>query len=174
MAESDAFANASVVETDGLDEICRALGPYRRILFDEQHLGVAESGSVVGMARQFRLMGLAFGLALSAALFIWKNAAGFPPPPAARAVDRSAGQTSHAGLVTLLRRHIPPGELAAVCWNEWLSANRTQVTPEMRRQAEAILASGTGPVEATRDIQRLAASPAAGPPALPDGAKGAL
>jgi hypothetical protein len=171
MAESDEFTNAAVVETDGLDEICSALGPYRRILFDEQHLGVAESGSVVGMARQFRLMGLALGLALVAALFIWKNAAGFPPPPAARAIDRFAGRTSHAGLVTLLKRHVPPGELARVCWNEWLSANRGQATPEIRKQAEAILARGGGAVEATREIQGMA-SPAARPPALP--AKGAL
>jgi hypothetical protein len=156
MAESGAFANGSAVKPERLDEICRALGPYRRIVFDEQHLGVSESGSVVGMARQFRLMGLALGLALCAGLFIWKNAAAFPPATAARAADKFAGRTSHAGLVTLLKRHIPPGELAGVCWNEWLNANRSKATPEMRRGVEAILASGADPVEATREIGAIA------------------
>lgn len=156
MAESAEFTNGSTVDLDRLADICGALGPNRRIVFDEQHLGIAESGSIVGMVRQFRLMGLAFGLALCAALFIWKNAAGFPPPAASRTVDRFSGRTSHAGLVTLLKRHIPPGDLAAVCWKEWLSTNRSQATPEVRQRAEAILAGAAGwPVEATREIQIL-------------------
>jgi hypothetical protein len=156
MAESGEFTNGSAVELNRLADVCAALGPYRRIVFDEQHLGIAESGSIVGMARQFRLMGLALGLALCAALFIWKNAAGFPPPPRSRAVDRFSGRTSHSGLVTLLKRHIPPADLAAVCWKEWLSTNRSQATPEVRQRAEAILAGAAGrPVEATREIQIL-------------------
>lgn len=156
MAESTEFTNGSAVQLDRLADISGALGPNRQIVFDEQHLGIAESGSIVGMARQFRLMGLALGLALCAALFIWKNAAGFPPPQPSRAVDRFSGRTSHAGLVTLLKRHVPPSELAAVCWKEWLSTNRSQATPEVRQRAEAILAGAAGrPVEATRQIQTL-------------------
>lgn len=155
MAESDAFTNESAAEMDGLDDLCAALGPYRRIVFDEQHLGVAESGSIVGMARQFRLIGLAVGLGLCAALFIWRNASGFPPPAPSRAADRFAGRTSHAGLLTLLKRHIPPGELAAVCWREWLSTNQRQVTPEMKQRADAILAGAAGPLEATRALESL-------------------
>ncbi len=80
MAESADFTNQSAVAMDRLQQVSATLGPYRRIVFDEEHLGLAESGSVVGMARQFRLMGLALGLALCAALFIWRNASGFPPP----------------------------------------------------------------------------------------------
>jgi hypothetical protein len=156
MAESGSFTNASVVNMDGLAELSAALGPYRRIVFDEQHLGVAESGSIVGMARQFHLMGLALGLALCAALFIWKNASGFPPPVRSPRANRFSGRTSHAGLVTLLKRHVPPGELAAVCWKEWLSTNRGQVAPEVRERAEAIVAGAAGrPVEAAREIQTL-------------------
>ena len=156
MAESWDFTNQSSVALDRLRQVSGALGGYRRIVFDEQHLGIAESGSVVGMARQFRLTGLAIGLALAAALFIWRNASGFPPPEAARSGERLSGRTSQAGLLTLLKRHIPPAELAAVCWREWLSANGRQVSPERRRQVEAILAGAAGrPVEATREIQAL-------------------
>jgi hypothetical protein len=156
MAESADFTNGSAVAMDRLQQVSGALGAYRRIVFDEEHLGLAESGSVIGMARQFRLMGLALGLGLCAALFIWRNAASFPPPAASRPVERFSGRTSQAGLLTLLRRHIPPAELAAVCWREWLSTNRNAATPERIQRAEAIVAAAAGrPVEATREIQAL-------------------
>jgi hypothetical protein len=156
MAESSDFANESAAAMDRLPQVAGTLGPYRRIVFDEEHLGIAESGSVVGIARQFRLMGLAIGLALCAALFIWKNGSSFPPLEPARAGERLSGRTSQAGLLTLLKRHIPPAELAAVCWREWSIANRGEVSPDRRAQAEAILAASPGrPVEATREIQAL-------------------
>jgi hypothetical protein len=156
MAGSGDFTNETSVELDRLQTVAGALGGYRRIVFDEQHLGVAESGSIVGMARQFRLTGLALGLALCAALFIWRNATAFPPRAAALSTDRFSGRTSHAGLLTLLRRHIAPAELAAVCWREWLSTNAGKVTPEIRKQAEAIVAGAAGrPVDAMREIQVL-------------------
>ena len=135
LAESADFTNESVVAMDRLEHVAGLLGSYRRIVFDERHLGVAESGSVVGMARKFRLMGLALGLGICAALFIWRNASSFPPPASSRSVERLSGRTSHAGLLTLLKRHIPPSELAAVCWREWLSANPHRATPEIRKQA---------------------------------------
>ena len=156
MTESADFTNQATAATDRLRQVAGALGGYPRIVFDEHHLGIAESGSVMGMARQFRLMGLALGLALCAGLFIWRNASGFPPPAPARAGERLSGRTSQAGLLTLLKRHIPPADLAAVCWREWLSANRGQVTPERRERAEAILLEAAGrPIEATREIQAL-------------------
>jgi hypothetical protein len=155
-ADSTYFTNVAAVDLVGVDQVTDAIGPYRRIVFDEQHLGIAESGSIVGMARQFRLMGLALGLALCAALFIWRNASSFPPPAARAAADRFSGRTSHAGLLTLLKRHIPPDELAAVCWREWLATNRNQANPEVRERAEAIVAGAAArPVEATREIQAL-------------------
>jgi hypothetical protein len=156
LAESVDFTNDSVVRLGRLPQVCDALGDYRRIVFDEQHLGIAESGSIVEMARRFRLTGLALGLAICAALFIWKNASSFPPPVSRRETGRLWGRTSHAGLLALLKRHIAPAELAAVCWRQWLSANRGHVTPEIQRQAETILAGAGGrPVEATREIQAL-------------------
>ena len=156
MAESADFTNESAVALDRLEQVSGAIGPYRRIVFDEEHLGLAKSGSVVEMARQFRLMGVALGLGLCAALFIWKNAAAFPPPAPTGAIERFSGRTAQAGLLTLLKRHIPPAELAAVCWREWLGANRREATPERREQAEAILAGAAGdPLEATREIEAL-------------------
>ena len=156
MTESAWFTNATAVEAQRLPEVAKAVGPYHRIVFDEQHLGIAESGSVVGMARQFRLMGLVAGLALCAGLFIWRNASAFPPPAGVRAVERASGRTSQAGLLTLLKRHIRPAELPGVCWREWLSVNGGHAAAGVRAQVETILAGAAArPVDAMREIQAL-------------------
>ncbi len=156
LAESAEFTNASAVTLNRLEKVSASLGPFPTIVFDEQHLGIAESGSVVGMARQFRLTGLALGLALCAALFIWRNASAFPPPVPGRRAERFSGRTSYSGLLTLLKRHIAPGELAGACWREWLSTNRNRTSPELRKKAEAVLAGAADhPLEATREIRAL-------------------
>jgi len=154
VSESDDFANAATAALDRLATVSTAIGPNSRVVFDEEHFGIAESGSVVGLARRFRLTGMAIGLAICAALFIWKNASGFPPPSLAPAAERLAGRTSASGLLTLLRRHVPPGELAAVCWREWLAGNRSEVSPERIRRAEAALHNQPDrPLETVREIQ---------------------
>ena len=153
-SESRDFSNRSVAKLDRLALLSAALGAHQRIVFDEQHFGIAESGTVVGLARRFRLAGMACGLALCAALFIWKNAASFPPPSDAPRAETLAGRTSISGLNTLLRRHIKPADLAATCWNEWLAGNRRGLSPERRARAEAILRDrGRQPLEAVREIQ---------------------
>jgi len=155
-AESRDFSNRSVAGLDCLDRISAAIGPQSRVIFDEQHFGLTESGTVVGLARRFRLTGMAIGLALCAALFIWKNAASFPPPAEVVRREALSGRTSMAGLNTLLRRHIKPADLAATCWNEWLVTNGRDVLPERRARAEAILRDrGRQPLEAVRAIETV-------------------
>ena len=152
-ARSGDFANDSVAKGDLLDRITESLGPNRRVLFDEPHLGIVQSGSVAGLVRRYRLTGMFLGLVVCAALFLWKNAAVFPPPEpvAARAF---AGRTSLAGLLTLLRRHIAAGEVAAVCWREWHSVHR-EVSPERARRAGEIAREFKDPLEAAREIQSV-------------------
>ncbi len=156
LAESDDFANQATVAADRLETVATALGAYSRVVFDEQHFGIVETGSIVGLARRFRLTGMALGLALVAALFIWRDASGFPPPPKVTVAGRLSGRTSHAGLLTLLRRHVAPEDLAAACWREWLSANRRSLPPDRLQRAEAIVRGGAGrPVEAMREVRNI-------------------
>lgn len=160
------FHNQSIVKLDRLSLVSAAIGPRAggsgaggsntRVVFDEQHFGIAESGSVVGLARRFRLIGMAAGLALCAALFLWKNASGFPPAAAAARSENLSGRTSISGLFTLLRRHIKPADLAAACWNEWLVSNRGSVTPDRIARAQAILSESAGrPLDAVRQISTV-------------------
>jgi len=155
-SESGDFSNSSTIKLDRLGLISAVIGPRSRVIFDEAHFGMAESGTVVGLARRYRLTGMALGLALCAALFIWKNAASFPPPAAAPRSETLSGRTSISGLYTLLRRHIKPADLAAACWNEWLTGNRRELSADRKARAEAILRDhGRQPLDAVREIQTV-------------------
>ena len=154
-AASEAFGNQSTARAEDLGLVSAAIGPNSHIWFDETHLGVAESGSLVGMARRYRLTGFVLGLALCAALALWKHSSPFPPAQAPQE-ERAPGRTSFAGLASLLARHLPPGELAGTCWREWLKSNRTQVSPERAERAAAICRERAAhPLEAVREIQAV-------------------
>jgi hypothetical protein len=155
-ADSDLFANASAMELKRLTPVAAALGSNRTIVFDESHFGIIESGSVVGLARRYRLLGLALGLALCAALALWRNASAFPPRGESLEPERLSGRTSFAGLVTLLRRHLPAADLTSVCWQEWLKTNRRVISPARARRAEELAAEKAArPLDAVREMQAV-------------------
>jgi hypothetical protein len=157
IAESNAFANDSVLAGIDIDLVSQAIGDYHRVVFDESHLGISESGSVIALARRFRLLGFVAGLALCALLFLWKNVPIFPPPSSVRTSSRS-GITAQAGLVTLLRRHIPAKDVAAACWRAWLETNRRSVTQSRIADAERILVDPAAPAETLRRVGALVQS----------------
>jgi hypothetical protein len=99
---------------------------------------------------------MAAGLAFCAALFLWKNAASFPPPAETPRSGVLIGRTSISGLNTLLSRHIRPADLASTCWNEWITGKRREVAPNHIVRAEAILRDRTRtPLDAVREIQTV-------------------
>ncbi len=153
LADGAVFDNESAIAGDRLGAVTAALGGSSRIVFDESHFGIRQSGSVVGLARRFRLTGMALGLIGCALLWIWRNASAFPPPARTAPVERMAGRTSAAGLVTLLRRYIAPSGIADACWEEWVAANR-RAAPAA---AVEVLRSNAGPVEKMRELHRLVA-----------------
>ena len=156
VADGRLFDNQSVADAKQTALLARMIGSRSRILFDEAHFGIVESGSVVALARRFRLHGLALGLAIIAMLFIWKNASSFPPVASAPREEKVFGRTSVAGLVTLLRRHIAPDRLASACWQEWLKSHARDIAPARRAQAEAAIRNHAGrPTEALREIQTI-------------------
>jgi len=159
-SDSGSFGDQSVADNAGFTRVSAAIGPYTKIVFDEQHLGIQQSGSVVGLARRFHLTGMALGLAICAALFIWRNAAAFPPPQlftknAAHEATDISGRGSRSGLLTLLRRHVPASDLARLSWKEWLSTGRRATTPENIARAEEVLRNSADPVIALTRIQSI-------------------
>jgi len=156
LAESDDFTNQSTLAADRLDPLIAILGDNRHLIFDENHLGLAQSGSVVSMARQFRLTGLAWGLAAVVALWIWRASSAFPPPLPAQPSGKLAGRTLHSGLLTLLRRNISHRDLLKACWEQWHSANRNTLSPEkMERAANLADQAGETPLQTARAIHQI-------------------
>ena len=163
LAESGDFTNESTIAGDRLDPVSAAIGPYARVVFDEQHLGIAESGSVVQLARRFRLLGFALGLVIVGALAIWKNASAFPPPSATLGPAQPTGRTSFEGLVTLLKRHVRPKDVVEMCWEEWWKANSREIAPGRAARAAQVAAQASdNPLQAMREIQAGLALPPAG------------
>jgi hypothetical protein len=156
VASGTVFSNRAVARAADTGLLARIIGPHSRIVFDEAHFGIVENGSVVALARRFRLHGVGLGLALCAALFIWKNAAPFPPIGPARQVASVAGRTSISGLVTLLRRHVSSDRLVAACWQEWLKGRSREASGARKLEAERLVREGeSDPVEALRKVQTL-------------------
>jgi hypothetical protein len=112
------------------------VGPHRRVVFGEAHLGVVANPGVAALARRYGLAGGCFTLLLLAALFVWRRMAGFIPPAEAAG---EVALTYHpaAGLEALLRRSVAPAELVPTCVHEW----RTTAREADRARVEAALAA---------------------------------
>src|SRR6202022_2405649 len=86
--------------------------------FDEYHFGISDTGSVAALARRYGLSGLAAGLALLFALFVWQNSASFLPPREEVEAD-ILGKSAVSGFVNMLRRGVSHADLLPLCAKEW-------------------------------------------------------
>lgn len=112
------------------------IGPNSRVVFDESHLGVAVQPGIAALARRYGLMEAFVTIMVLAALFIWQRSALFVPP-AAETREVMLSYHPSAGLEALLRRAVPPNELAAACATEWKRTAR----PGDAARIEAVLAA---------------------------------
>lgn len=150
----------------------------RQVLVDEAHLGVRHDPGVASLLREYRLHGLAGGLALLAALFIWKSNSPLlrpvpdPDPGSADAAAAAGDKAAVAGLENLLRRNLPAGDLLLACREEWLAGGGPRgISPDRRRRAEERLdeefrrpPADRRPKRAYEDVRRiLHETPAAKP-----------
>jgi hypothetical protein len=157
MGSSWAFTNAALREDRNLAELNSAIGSPARILFDETHLGSEEQGSLMALARRFRLQGVIAVSLICALLFIWQASSPFPPEqPAAPDADvRLAAASAGEGLQNLLAHHIPANRVVAACVAEWRKDRGRLAAPDTIAQMEAIAARKAHPAEQWREIREL-------------------
>jgi hypothetical protein len=156
VATSTVFTNAALADSPDTALLVSIIGARDSIVFDEAHLGIVESGSVMGLLRAFHLQGLLFGLLLPAALFVWKYSTSFPPAPRSGPQQRIEGRRSFSGLIALLRRNVGSTDLAAVCWQEWLKGALRALSPHRRTQVEQeLIEMGAQPLAAMRSIHEI-------------------
>ena len=129
LANCYALSNEALAVDRDTELLAWTIGGNQRVIFDEHHLGITESGGIVILARKYHLEGMAAALLLLLALFIWKNSTSFLPPFRTATVrersepdDTVAAKDISAGLANLLRRNIPRKQLPQVCLKEWEAA----------------------------------------------------
>jgi hypothetical protein len=119
------------------------IGGRSRIIFDERHLGVGHSPGLAHLMRRYRFQWFIASAICLTALFVWKNAHPFIPPPKAmrhRTADHASAKDSLHGLTGLLRRNVPLNRILTVCIAEWRSARqRNRAIRQSRRTAEDAL-----------------------------------
>jgi hypothetical protein len=159
------FTNEALREDRDIDGIEWTIGNPSRILFDETHLGTEERGTVMGLARRFRLQGVLAVAILCALLFIWQASTPFPPERATPAdVDmrlvaaapsdmRLTAASASQGLRNLLAQNIPAGRIVSVCVAEWRRDRGRLVAADKMARIEAIAARTAHPVMQWREIR---------------------
>lgn len=127
------------------------IGPHRRVVFDESHLGVEVQAGIASLAKRYGLAGAFFTLLLLAALFVWRRMALFVPP-AEEAAEVALTYHPAAGLEALLRRSVGPNELTEVCVTEW---KRTARAGDAAKVAAVVAAAPKSTNAATLHNQAL-------------------
>jgi hypothetical protein len=143
MATDSFFLSNEAMLTDRHAEVLAWLiGPARRVVFDESHLGIVETSGVATLVRKYHLHGLVAGLVVLAGLFIWKNSLSFVPPYAEEKLhDYVTGKEVAAGFVNLLRRNVPSRDVLGICFAEWKKsfARGSKFSTAKVAQAEALM-----------------------------------
>jgi hypothetical protein len=119
LAESYPLSNEGLREEHNTALIVKLAGPAKEIVFDENHFGVVETGSITKLMRKYNLEGALGVLALVAALFLWRSASSLLPSRAPRAEQAVIGRDSLDGMTALLRRGIAEKNLVRTCVEEW-------------------------------------------------------
>jgi hypothetical protein len=155
------FSNEALAGERDTTAIAWALGPNRRVVFDEHHLGLTESGGIVTLARKYHLQGLAAMLLLLLGLFIWKNSTSLLPArqESSGMEDSVAAKDVSSGLANLLRRNIAAKALMKTCLEEWESSRHgAKFYPQEKiERARTVARRENDAVETYRKVSRILA-----------------
>ena len=154
LADSSRLTNQGLAMQARGSDVAWLAGGHEVAVFDEAHLGIRQSGSIMALARQYRLHGLFLAALTIAGLFIWRSMASFPPQRPAPAPGAGTGRDAFTGFVSLLARHITPTEAASLAWVEWRKTNAHRVAAERSAAIEQIVrpAPGWKSLAAAREV----------------------
>ena len=130
----------------------------RTVIFEESHLGIEENPSVATLLRRYGLAGFVVGFLIFIALWLWRNAAHAlkPRSSAADTGEIVSGRDSFAGFVHLLRRGIPPAQVASVCLAEWRkTATARRPAAASDEAVAAVLRDSKNPANAYNELNKL-------------------
>jgi hypothetical protein len=105
-------------------------------VFDEEHLGVEDNGSVGVLIRRYRLHGVVAAILAVFAVFVWMSTSSFLPRVEVEPSELT-GREAGAGLANLLRRTIPAAEITIASIEEWARSAKGQTRAQRLREAAA-------------------------------------
>jgi hypothetical protein len=155
MTNSFLLTNAAMVEDRQTTFVADLIGPVHRTIFDETHFGIEETGSIAALARRYHLQGLVLGLVLAALLFIWKNAAGFPPAPDVRPTQALIGEDSSAAFLNLIRRNIRRDDILATCVEQWSKMYQRKAGSSLQAAIDLAESGRKNPAQTYAQIQQI-------------------
>jgi predicted small integral membrane protein len=156
MSDSFAVSNEALRRDPQPALLSWIVGPGRKVVFDETHLGVRERAGVATLLRRFRLAGVAAVVLLLAVLYLWRVASPFVPPRAGPGEEQGVvrGHTSQAGLINLLTRALPHAALLGACAAEWKKTFGRR-HPDLAQAIDRASAAPYEPAAAYRRIHQL-------------------
>jgi len=147
-ADTFALSNEGLRDARDAQFVAALIGRATHVVFDENHFGVVETGSVTRLMHKYRLEGAVAMLGLAAALFLWRSGSSFLPPRAFLGAEAVAGRDSIAGMTALLHRGVKRQDLAETCFAQW-SKSAPRESRALRVEEE-IRKHKSDPVEAYR------------------------
>lgn len=131
LADSDLFLNRMLAQSPDSTFLLSLLGSKQEVIFNESHLGIVETGSVIGLARHYHLDGLLWGLLLLAGFFLWRNIPSFPPRLAESTGNAVSWEGSFVAFRRLLEKSLPSADLLNYCVEARMQVEKKQA----KRQA---------------------------------------
>jgi hypothetical protein len=158
VADSYLFSNEALRHHRFPDFLAWVIGDGP-VVFDEYHHGLARQPGISTLIRKYRLHGVVLSLAALVALLIWQRAVVFAPRPAGHDQDGDSfpGADAAGGWVGLMRRHIAPGDLLAVCYTAWKKSTAADrfTGDQVEQVRDRINRQGEDPVSAYQSICEL-------------------
>lgn len=125
IANARLFTNRELLVKPDAQLLASVPGSHRRIVFDESHLGLEDTGTVAGLAATHHLQWLVLAFVALATLYVWRSSFSFVPPTGRSADSPVAGQDASLALASLLAQSIPQRGVLAAAGEEW---NRSHAT----------------------------------------------
>jgi hypothetical protein len=141
------LSNEAMLSDRHPDLLAWIIGPARRVVFDEVHLGVARPQGIMVLVRRYRLTGFFAALGVLAAVYVWRVALPFAPPAGDRAEDDPAThpRSTSAALVHLLRRGLAGTQLVHACVTVWKRSFAAAADPSLVRELDRLANSPDDP-----------------------------
>ncbi len=119
IADSKLFTNRELLIHPDTQVLAAVPGHRHDIIFDESHLGLEDTGTVVGLAGAHGLQWMMLGFLALAILYVWRNSTSFVPPTQVRRDTAVSGLDAHSALSNLLMQSVPKKSILGVVAEEW-------------------------------------------------------